>query len=297
MKQSAQEKASGVEAIDDSSGGLSEDQGGTSSARGSLRPDSYLRSLEKGLAVLHAFSPSKPQLTITEVAHRTGQDRAAARRAMLTLTQLGYLVQEGKTFRLTARVLGFSYQYLAALPFWQQAHPVLEALSDEMNETISIGVLDGQDVVFVLRVPAKRLLTFDPSTGTRVPAQVHSIGHVLLAGLQDQEFERFISNTTFTRFTAASIVNDYDLRCVVATARQQNWAFASSQHEENLGGVSVPLRDARGQMLAALNVNFIMDSDSRRRAVEDLLPRLQLAARRIQEAMPEQAINRGRAYR
>ncbi|MGB3067430.1 MAG: IclR family transcriptional regulator C-terminal domain-containing protein [Ottowia sp.] len=258
---------------------------GRQSTRGALRPDAFLQSLEKGLDVLESFQFTKPVQTIAEVAACTGHDRATTRRALLTLVQKGYLAQNGKHFSLTAKVLGFGYQYLAALPFWAQAHPVLEELSDELNETISIGVLDGWDVVFILRVPAKRLLTFDPSTGSRVPAHVHSIGHVLLASLQAAELDAFLGQLELTSFTPNTIRNRRELRAHLLQAGQQQWAFANSQHELNLGGVSVPIKNHHGKTLAALNVNFIMDADAERRARGHMLPRLQLAARRIQQSM------------
>lgn len=273
------------------------DQPGFPSARGALRKDSYLQSLEKGLAVLEAFTAEEPELTITQIAQRTSQDRAGARRALLTLAQIGYLNQNGKRFSLTARVLNLGYQYLSALPFWEQAHPVLEELSDELKETISIGVLDGRDVVFILRVPAKRLLTFDPSTGSRVPAHVHSLGHVLLGAMTDTELDAFLDGAELRAFTAKTVSDRRELRAMIRAAGDQGWAFAASQHEENLGGISVPLVDNRGRATAALNVNFIMDTEAEAKARGTMLPRLQLAARRIQYLMGRNGLPKGRQSR
>lgn len=249
------------------------------------RKDAYLQSLEKGLATLAAFTAKKSFWTIADIAQHTGQDRATSRRALLTLAHLGYLKNDGKHFSLTAKVLGFGYQYLAALPFWAIAHPVLEELSTQLGETVSVGVIDGADVVFILRVPAKRLITFDPSTGSRVPAHVHSLGHILLSTWSAPDLEAFLREVTYTKFTRQSVETEAELRATIDKARKQGWAFTSSQHEENLGGLSVPLLDARGRVLAALNVNFIMDSDAESRAIGTMLPRLQLAARRITQSM------------
>lgn len=271
------------------------DQRGFPSARGALRKDSYLLSLEKGLAVLEAFTANEPELSIAQIAQRTSQDRASARRALLTLAQIGYLNQNGKRFSLTARVLNLGYQYLSALPFWELAHPVLEELSDELNETISVGVLDGRDVVFILRVPAKRLLTFDPSTGSRVPAHVHSLGHVLLGAMTDTELDAFLDAAELKAFTTRTVCDRRELRAMIRAAGDQGWAFAASQHEENLGGISVPLLDHRGRMTAALNVNFIMDTEAEAKAHGTMLPRLQLAARKIQHLMGRNAPAQGMA--
>jgi IclR family pca regulon transcriptional regulator len=252
-----------------------------------LRKDSYLQSLEKGLAVLGAFTAKQPFLSIAEIAQKTNQDRASARRALLTLTHLGYVRQQGKRFLLAARVLNFSYQYLAALPFWAVAQPVIEELSDQLDETVSIGVLDDRDVVFILRVPAKRLLTFDPSIGSRVPAHLHSIGHVLLSALPDLALQAFARTVEFKPLTRHSLDNMEMLEAQLEATRARGWSFTARQYEEGYGGISVPLQDGDGNTLAGLNVSFIMDSNAERRATEDILPRLTLAARKIRESLPQ----------
>jgi IclR family pca regulon transcriptional regulator len=249
------------------------------------RRDYFLQSLEKGLAVLGAFSAAQPFLSIAEIALATGQDRASARRALLTLAQLGYVRQQGKRFSLAARVLDFGYQYLAALPFWSVAHPVIEELSDQFDETVSIGVLDGRDVVFILRVPGKRLLTFDPSIGSRVPAHLHSIGHVLLAALPEAATRDFVRAVEFKPLTRHSVDSAEMLETQLQATRARGWSFTARQYEEGYGGISVPLEDGDGNTLAGLNVSFVMDSDAERRAIEDILPRLKLAARKIRESL------------
>jgi IclR family pca regulon transcriptional regulator len=254
-------------------------------AKSAPRKDSHLQSLEKGLAVLGAFTAKQPFLSITEIAQKTNQDRASARRAVLTLTHLGYVRQQGKRFSLTARVLAFSYQYLAALPFWGVAQPVIEELSDQINETVSIGALDGRDVVFILRVPAKRLLRFDPSIGSRVPAHLHSIGHVLLAALPEPAMRDFAGAVEFKPVTPHSLDSMEALEANLEATRARGWAFTALQYEDAYGGISVPLEDRNGNTLAALNVSFIIDSDAERRAIEDILPRLKLAARKIRESL------------
>src|SRR5258708_28051717 len=113
------------------------------------RKDAYLLSLAKGLDVLEAFGRQGPALTISEVAAATGLDRAGARRALLTLEHLGYLASTDGKFPLTSRVLSLGYRYLATPPFWRVAQPVIEQLAAELAETVSITVLDRNDVVFV----------------------------------------------------------------------------------------------------------------------------------------------------
>lgn len=253
---------------------------------------SYLQSLEKGMAVLGAFRGGRPLLPAAEIAERAGLDRASTRRVLLTLVQLGYVQQFGRQFGLTPKVLDFGYQYLAGLPFWAVAHPVLEELSDQLDETVSIGVLEGRDVMFVLRVPAKRLITFDPSIGSRVPAHLHSIGHVLLAAMPVADATAFAAAVDFRPLTEHSITGAAPLLEHLAAARQQAWALTARQYEQDYGGISVPLQDAAGRVVAGLNVSFIVDRDAELRAVNDILPRLKIAARRIQQSSPPPAGHR-----
>ncbi len=256
---------------------------------------SYLQSLEKGLSVLAAFQATKPLVSSAELAERTGLDRASTRRVLLTLVQLGYVQQVGRLFGLTAKVLDFGYQYLAGLPFSAVAQPVVEELSDQINETVSIGVLEGRDVVFILRVPAKRLLTFDPGIGSRVPAHLHSIGHVLLAALPAKTLEQWTQGMGFTQVMPDSLMSIDELMAGLQAARHQGWALTQRQYEPDYGGISVPLQDGDGHVVAALNASFIVDRDSELRAVNDILPRLKIAARRIEQSMGLDKRHPGRA--
>src|SRR5919205_75546 len=143
----------------------------------------FVRSLERGLAVIRAFDASAPELTLSDVARLTGLTRAAARRFLLTLVDLGYVRFDGRLFSLTPRVLELGYAYLSGLTLPDIAEPHLEWLAREVGESSSMSVLDGEDVVYVARVPTSRIMTVAINVGTRFPAYATSMGRVLLAGL------------------------------------------------------------------------------------------------------------------
>ena len=129
-----------------------------------------MQSLERGLAVIRAFDHAHPELTLSEVAARTGVTRAVARRFLLTLAALEYVRSDGRFFSLTARVLELGYAYLSSLSLPEVAESHLEALVAEVNESSSVSVLDGHDVVYVARVPVSRIMTVSISVGTPLPA-------------------------------------------------------------------------------------------------------------------------------
>src|SRR4051794_9823178 len=172
----------------------------------------FVQSLERGLAVIRAFDAEHPELTLSDVARSTGLTRAAARRFLLTLADLGYVRSDGRMFSLTARVLELGYAYLSSLSLPEVAEPHLERLVAEVRESSSVSVLDGDDIVYVARVPTSRIMTVAINVGTRFPAYATSMGRVLLAGLTDDEIEAYLGRVTLDRLTSRTVLTVAALR-------------------------------------------------------------------------------------
>lgn len=242
--------------------------------------DQSVGAVARGILVLQALGEAR-SATMADVARAAGLDRAGARRLLLTLQALGYVRLDGRHFSLAPRVLGLGYHYLSALPFWNVAQPVLEEVVAEVGETCSIGVLDGDEIVFVLRVPSRRLLSFDPSIGSRVPAYVHSIGRTLLAALPDAELDAYLARVKPEPLTPHTVADPVQLRTELARDRDRGWSYVSEQYELGMCGIAVPVIDRDGRAVAAVNVSMIHDASAERRALEDVLPRLRMATRRL----------------
>ena len=150
----------------------------------------FVQSLERGLAVIRAFGADTPSLTLSEVARATGLTRAGARRFLLTLADLGYVRTDGRRFELTARVLELGYAYLSSISLPEVAEPHLERLVAEVHESSSVSVLDGDDIVYVARVPTARIMRVSINVGTRFPAYATSMGRVMLAGMDPRRARR-----------------------------------------------------------------------------------------------------------
>ena len=144
----------------------------------------YVQSLERGLAVMQVFSREHPRMTLSEVARLTGLTRATARRVLLTLEHLGYARSDGRGFELTPKVLDLGYAYLSSLDLASIAEPGMEALVERTHESCSAAVLDGVEIVYIARVPTKRIMTISLGLGSRLPAYATSMGRVLLAELE-----------------------------------------------------------------------------------------------------------------
>jgi IclR family pca regulon transcriptional regulator len=248
---------------------------------GTPRTAPFVQSLERGLAVIRAFDGDHRQLTLSDVARRTGLPRAAARRFLLTLVELGYVRTDGRLFSLRPRVLDLGYAYLSSTSLPEVAQPHLEDLVARVHESCSVSVLDGEDIVYVARVATKRLMTVAISVGTRFPAYATSMGRVLLAGLPPAERAAYLRTARLESLTWRTVTDRARLADVLAEVADQGFALLDQELEEGLRSIAVPVHDAAGDVVAAMNV-----SASARRSPEsiraELLPPLRQAAAEVE---------------
>ncbi len=242
----------------------------------------FVQSLERGLSVIRAFDSTRPELTLSEVAATSGMTRAAARRFLLTLADLGYVRSDGRRFSLTPRVLELGYAYLSSLTLPEVAMPHLKSLVAEVNESSSVSVLDVDDVVYVARVPTRRIMAVSISVGTRFPAYATSMGRVLLAGLSEEDLEKYLAGVRLERLTSRTAGTVAALRGEVARARTQGWALVNQELEEGLRAVAAPIRDRAGRVTAAVNVSAHASRTSLDTMRREFLPPLLATAERIE---------------
>ncbi|MFI7635848.1 IclR family transcriptional regulator C-terminal domain-containing protein [Nonomuraea sp. NPDC049400] len=254
------------------------------------RPPYFVQSLERGLAVIKAFDHTRPQLTSTEVAKITGLDRAAARRFLLTLVDLGYVMTDGRLYSLRPRILELGYAYLSSLSLPEVALPHMEQLVGEIHETCSLGVLDGNDVVFVARVPVKRLMTVPIMVGSRFPAYPTSMGRVLLSGQSGQQLDDYLAAVELEPITEHTVTDPDRLRAIVREAGAQGWAIVDQEIDDGSRSIAVPVRDAAGRVLAALNVSMLAGRGSAE-AMSDFLPAMRRAAAQIEADLRHNSVH------
>jgi IclR family pca regulon transcriptional regulator len=255
-----------------------------------LRPgDAYVQSFARGLSVIRAFSAERPALTVSETAAAAGLTRAGARRILLTLAQLGYVTAEGRKFRLTARILDLGFAYLSSMPFWDLAEPIMEELVDEVHESCSASVLEGTDIVYVLRVPTHKIMTISLGPGSRLPAWCTSMGRVLLSGLEDAEVDAVLRRSNIESRTPRTVTDRSELRRIVAEVRLRGWALVNQELEEGLVSISAPIRERSGRILAAMNVSGQANRTSPQQMVRRFLPPLRAAADRLTGLMRRRA--------
>jgi IclR family pca regulon transcriptional regulator len=238
-----------------------------------VRDSDFVQSLERGLSVIRAFGPEREQLSLSEVAEATGLTRAAARRFLLTLVRLGYVRSDGRKFSLRPRVLELGYAYLSGLSLPDVAAPHMEELVARLHESSSISVLDGQHVVYVVRVPTKRIMTVAISVGTRFPAYATSMGRVLLAGLPPEELDRYLAEAApLEPLTDRTVTDPAQLRELLAQVAGQGYAIVDQELEEGLRAVAAPIRGAADVGPAAINVSAHASRVSMAALREQILP-------------------------
>ena len=241
----------------------------------------FVQSLARGLAVIRAFDAEHPELTLSDVARRTGLTRAATRRFLLTLESLGYVRSDARSFALTPRVLELGFSYLSALSLPEVVQPHLERLSREVGESVSSAVLDGTDIVYVARVPTLRIMSVRITIGTRFPAYATSMGRVLLAGLTDAERDAALAAADLRPLTDLTITDQVRLAEEIVRVRTQGWSIVDGELEPGLRSVAAPVHSRNGEVIAAINVSTSASRDSLEHLMDRYLPAVRAAAAAI----------------
>jgi IclR family pca regulon transcriptional regulator len=256
-------------------------------------PTDFVQSLERGLAVIRAFDADHPELTLSEVARATGLTRAAARRFLHTLVELGYVRNEGRTFSLRPRILELGYAYLSSLGLSDIAMPHMETLVATVHESSSVSVLDGGDIVYVARVPTRRIMTVVINLGTRFPAYATSMGRVLLAAQTDEWLSGYLASAKLTPLTPRTITDPARLRAELLRVREQGWALVDEELEEGLRSIASPIHSPDGRVLAAINVSAPARQGDIERLKKEMLPRLLETARKVDDDVRAIALGGG----
>ncbi|MFC0132873.1 IclR family transcriptional regulator [Massilia eurypsychrophila] len=251
-----------------------------------LTDPSFMTSLARGLAVLRAFSDSRRALTIAQISQKTGIPRAAVRRCLHTLKQLGYAEAEMNNFSLRPKVLTLGYSYLSSTPLAVSSQPYLNNVSRALNESCSLAVLDDSEVLYIARSATSRVMSVALNAGSRLPAYCTSLGRVMLAHLEPDELDAYFARTKLRPMTERTVVSQKRLREILAGVRQQGYAINDEELELGLRSIAVPVRGASGKVLAALNVGAQAARVSTTQMETEFLPVLQRGAQELSILLP-----------
>jgi IclR family pca regulon transcriptional regulator len=247
---------------------------------------SFMTSLARGLAVVQAFSDSRKPQTIANISQKTGIPRAAVRRCLHTLRELGYVDAELNNFSLRPKVLTLGYSYLSSTPLTVSAQPYLNSISRTLNESSSLAVLDDGEVLYVARAATSRVMSVALNTGSRLPAYCTSLGRVMLAHLPPAELDAYLAKTKLRAMTRNTVISQKGLRDILAGVRADGYAVNDEELELGLRSIAVPVRGAAGTVVAALNVGAQAARVSVKQLEKEFLPVLLKGAQELSILLP-----------
>lgn len=250
-----------------------------------VKPDKeFVQSLVKGISVITAFSRENPAMTLSQVAALTGLTRATARRFLLTLHDLGYVKTDGRLFKLAPKILELGYAFLSSFHMGDIAEPFLQQVTDKVQESAGIAVLDGNSVVFVGPVHKKHVMSFSVSIGSKLPAYCTALGRLMLSDLPLGHLDQYLRELQPEARTDNTVTDKEKLRDLILQAAHAGYCIVDQELEVGLRCCAVPIRNRAGRMIAAINVS----SMAQRASVEEMkskqLPALIHASEQIMSA-------------
>lgn len=251
-----------------------------------LTDPSFMTSLARGLAVLRAFGDVRRSLTIAQISHKTGIPRAAVRRCLHTLRQLGYANSDANNFSLTPKVLTLGYSYLSSTPLAVSAQPCLDKISHTLHESSSLAVLDEDQVLYIARAATSRIMSIALNAGSRLPAYCTSLGRVMLANMPEPQLNAYLDRVDLQLYTKHTVSSVPRLREILDGVRQAGYAIVEEELELGLRSIAVPVRGASGRIAAALNVGAGAIRVTRSQMEQEFLPVLRQGAQEMAALLP-----------
>ncbi len=247
-------------------------------------PD-FVLSLARGLRVIESFEGHQDGRSIVEIAHSTGLSRAAVRRLLHTLELLGYVERSRQVHRLKSQVLRLGFSFLSSSSVVEAARPILEQITEQIHESSSMSMLDGDQIVYVARSAASRILAAGLSVGSRLPAYCTSMGRVLLSALPDDQLNAYFKLLKPRSYTPKTVTLVSQIKKAVLRVRRDGYAIVDEELESGLRSIAVPVSTRTNQVVAAINVGTHISRVDRATLLQECLPALQAGARSLRSVL------------
>jgi IclR family pca regulon transcriptional regulator len=246
----------------------------------------FMTTLAKGLAVLGSFGEQRPSMTLSEAATATDLSRATARRVLRTLSELGYVAQNGRHFSLAPRILELGFAYLSTQSWIDIAEPPMKELSYAIQESCSAAILQGTEIVYVARMPAPhRIMSTTIAVGTRLPAFHTSLGRIQLGFLSEREVWRRLREVEIVAYTSRTITNPEALVARILEDHKQGYSIVDEELEKGLRSLAVPIVTRNGDNVGAINLSAHSSRATRSELRDRFLPPLRSVAMEISQSL------------
>lgn len=267
-------------------------------ATGEKRGSRYnIEALARGLDILELFSPQRTSLTMTEVVSLLKLNKSTVFRLLSTLETMGYLSRdpESRRYRPSLKVLHLGYMVINSLEVRQVARPHLECLAREVEETVSLCVLDGNHVIYVDRVRNKSIVGVMLKVGSRIPSHCATVGKVLLADFTPDELDLYLKGAELTQCTSRTISDREALLAELVQARQRGYAICDGELAAGLRAAGAPIYNHQKKAIAAINVTGSSTTITIKRLKKIIVPAVVRTAAQISFALgyPPAEMNEG----
>jgi IclR family pca regulon transcriptional regulator len=258
-----------------------DDEAREDGASDDIRSRTFVTAFARGLDVILAFGAGAGCLTLSEVAARTGVDRAVARRSLMTLVELGFAESDGRRFSLTPQVLRLAQAYLGGAGLDRRMQPALDTLADRIGESVSLSVLDWPDIVNVARAEAAdRPFRHALTVSTRMPTHATASGRILMMALPPGVLMDHLA-APLPRYTPQTVTDPAALLRAVAECREAGFAVLNDELEEGFVSAAVPVTDSTGRLVAALATSSHAARRDAAALRAEVIPLMQATAREV----------------
>jgi IclR family acetate operon transcriptional repressor len=213
-----------------------------------------VQNLERAMRILFDLAGRGEPRTLEELASDHDVSKASLLRILRTLELEGVVLREGDAYQLGPRVLDLSHGYLANLELDQVARPAMRRLAEATDQTVSLAMLDGLDVVYIGIEKARRELGIQGQIGGRHPANATALGKVMLADLDEGDLRRRLDGAELPRLTHRTLADPEALRAHLERVREQGYALDDEERGIGIRCVAAPIRDAEGDVVAGISV-------------------------------------------
>ena len=237
-----------------------------------------MTSLARGIEVLSSFQNNSIGMRASNISKRTGLSRAVVSRCLYTLSKLGYVRRAEGGYYLEPKILSLSQTYLTSNPLVSIAQEYLDQVKEETGESCSLAVLDGNDIVYIARSAAKRVMTVSLGIGSHLPAYCTSLGRVLVAALPLSDQRELLTQSDIVAHTKHTVTDIDTLSEILEAVDEQGYAGVNEELEIGLRSLATPVRDQKGSIVAAMNIGLQAPLVSENEMLDSMLPTLSEAA-------------------
>ncbi len=216
-----------------------------------------IHSIDRTLQILELFSLQKPEWGISEISRELNLYKSSIHNTLYTLFKRGFVSKnpDNGKYRLSIKFFELGSIVLENIDLRKIAHPYMEQLAKEFNETVHLGILSEGEVVSIEQEKSNQTLQPQIYIGRRAPLHCTGVGKVLLAFLNEEEIDRIIREKGLKKFTNNTITDAFQLKKELRKIRNLGYAIDNMEHESGVRCIAAPIKDYQGNIIASMSLS------------------------------------------